>query len=63
MTEQNYAKIALLRDVVNTAAMEPRIKDLYYLLTVICGKFITIRAGMFLPIVTVYFKAIQTPTQ
>lgn len=53
MTEQNYAKIALLGDVVNTAAMEPRIKDLYYLLTVICGKFITIRAGMVLPIPTI----------
>ena len=55
MTEQNYAKIALLREVVNTAAMEPRIKDLYYLLSVICGKFITIRTGMHVNIMTLSY--------
>ena len=45
MIEENYGKLALLRDVVNTSAMEPKTKDMYYLLTVICGRYLTVKAG------------------
>ena len=45
MMDENYGKIALLRDVINSSAMEVKSKDLYYLLTVICGKYLTLKAG------------------
>lgn len=45
MAEENYGKIALLRDVVNTSAMEPKVKDMYYLLTVICGRYLAVKSG------------------
>lgn len=45
MAEENYAKIALLKDVVTSSAMDPKVKDTYYMLSVVCGRYLTIKAG------------------
>lgn len=46
MNSHQFAKVAMLRDIVNSAAMEPKVKDIYYLLTIVCGKYLTIKAGI-----------------
>lgn len=45
MMDYNYAKVAMLRDVVNSAPMEPKIRDMYYTLTTVCGRYLTIKSG------------------
>ncbi|XP_067937037.1 uncharacterized protein [Watersipora subatra] len=51
LLEENYGKVALLRDLVNASAMESKSKDTFYLLTVVCGRYLTAKSDIEMSVV------------